>query len=60
MLGFGEQTACVFQGFQRFQTQRVFLKVDVEVFQRTQTIVLHAFEALHGRQMRFQALGFNE
>ncbi|MNF75480.1 hypothetical protein D3C87_1065260 [compost metagenome] len=60
LLGFGEQTPRVFQGFERFKAQRVFLEVHVEIFQRTQAVVLHAFEALHGRQMRFEALGFHQ
>jgi hypothetical protein len=38
----------------------VLLEVDIEVFQRAQAVVLYALEALHGRQMRFEALGFHQ
>jgi len=60
LLGFSEQTPRILQRFQRLKAQRVFLEVDVEVFQCAQTVVLHPFEALHGGKMRLETLGFHQ
>ena len=60
LLRLGEQTSRIFQRLERFQAQRMLLQVHIEIFQCAQAVVLHAFEALHGRQVRLETLGFHQ
>jgi len=60
LLRLGQQAPRIFKGFLGFEAQRLFLEMHIEAFQRPQTIVLHAPEALHGSQMRLESLGFDQ
>lgn len=60
LLGFGQQTLGLCQGFEHLAALATVLQLHAQAIKRLHTLAMHALEPLQGGQVRFEPLGFHQ